>query len=370
MMVATDVSEQVNSRKELERVYEQASLSQKAAQLGSFDMDLLKGTMEWDSRCRELFGISHQNAVTYENDFLPGLHPEDAERIGKVISTLFDRRISNGDYDVEYRTIGTEDGKIRWVRAKGKVFFNDKDEAVRFIGSVLEITDQKQNEQRKNDFIGMVSHELKTPLTSLKAYIQMLLRSALKQQDNSSVTALKQAEKQVKKMTSMINGFLNLSRLESGKLLLELQEIDLNLLIQEVVTDIKLTAGTHKFVFIPSEPLKIKVDVDKITHVISNLLSNSVKYSQEGSVIEVKAQLNKEFALVTVRDEGIGVNSNDLDKLFDRYYRVEGSNTKFISGFGIGLYLSAEIIHLHHGRIWVESEVDKGSTFYFSLPLN
>ncbi|WP_460678315.1 PAS domain-containing protein [Mucilaginibacter koreensis] len=138
------LEEQVSSRtKELQAAYEQVSLSKHAAQLGTFDMDLKKGTMEWDSRCRELFGISHNAEVTYEHDFLTGLYPGDKERVEKLISNLFDPMLSNGDYDVEYRTIGVADGRVRWIRAKGKVYFDERNEPQRFIGSVLDITDKK-----------------------------------------------------------------------------------------------------------------------------------------------------------------------------------------------------------------------------------
>lgn len=130
--------------------------------------------MEWDSRCRQLFGISHQEEVNFEKDFLAGLHPEDLERVNAVIEKSFNKSASQGVYDVEYRTIGVEDQVLRWVRAKGQVYFDETGSPSRFIGSVLDITEQKQDEQRKSDFIGMASHELKTPLTSLNAYLQLL----------------------------------------------------------------------------------------------------------------------------------------------------------------------------------------------------
>src|SRR5207237_10305616 len=136
--------------------------------LGTFELNLLEGTLEWDDRCRKLFGINHSRQVTYEKDFWQGVHPDDTERVSLAIDAAFNKSVSGGDYDVEYRTIGAEDKKERWVRAKGKVFFDEQDTPVRFIGSVLDITEQKKEEQRKNDFIGIVSHELKTPLTSIK----------------------------------------------------------------------------------------------------------------------------------------------------------------------------------------------------------
>ncbi|WP_207535586.1 ATP-binding protein [Desertivirga arenae] len=367
---ANDITAQVSSRKELEKAYEQANLSKQAAQLGTFDMDLLAGTMEWDARCRELFGISHNNEVNYNVDFVKGLHEEDRDRVQTLIDDLFTRQKPDGDYDVEYRTVGAEDGKVRWVRAKGKVFFDDTNTAVRFIGSVLDITSQKLDEQRKNDFIGMVSHELKTPLTTLKANIQLLSRKARTKSDPFYIWALDKSEKQVDKMKNMIYGFLNLSRLESGKLFLDLKEVDLNRLILDEINSLLSIQERERIRFRNWDDIKVKADPDKISHVLSNLISNAIKYSPKGGSIEVESRTEGDEAIVSVKDEGIGIEKKDLDKLFDRYYRVKMNSTEYISGFGIGLYLSSEIVSRHNGRIWVESEVDKGSTFFFSLPLN
>ncbi|WP_316771476.1 PAS domain S-box protein [Pedobacter frigiditerrae] len=150
LAISVDVSEQVRARKELEKTYEQIQLSKTAAQLGTFDLDLEKGTMEWDERCRKLFGIAHMNPVTYEQDFVQGLHPEDKERIIKIIDELLTGKKPDGNYDVEYRTLGQQDQQLRWVRAKGKVYYENS-KPKRFIGSVLDITNQKQNEQRLLD---------------------------------------------------------------------------------------------------------------------------------------------------------------------------------------------------------------------------
>lgn len=365
-----DISEQIVSRRALEAAYEQARLAKQAAQLGTFDMDLLKGTMEWDDRCRLLFGISHQDVVTYEKDFLPGLHEDDRERISKIIQDAFNRNLTNGNYDVEYRTVGAEDAQLRWVRAKGKVFFNEHDEPLRFIGSVLEITDQKQNELRKNDFIGMVSHELKTPLTSLKAYVQILNGKAKKEGNSFSGGILDKVELQINKMGTMINGFLNVSRLESGKIHLDKVEFKMDELVKEIIEETAPIMSGHEIRLIPCDCILITADRDKIGQVINNLISNAVKYSPRGKIVEIVCSRIGNDARISIKDEGMGIRTQDKERLFDRFYRVETTHTQNISGFGIGLYLSAEIVRRHGGKIWVESEKGVGSTFFFSLPVS
>jgi two-component system sensor histidine kinase VicK len=364
-----DITAERKTLDALERSYEQARLSKEAAQLGTFDMDLIKGSMEWDERCRLLFGISHNNKVSYENDFLPGLHELDLERINNIIKKAFIKSESNGDYELEYRTVGAEDNQLRWIRAKGKVFFNDQDEPIRFIGSVLEITNEKLNEIRKNDFIGMVSHELKTPLTSLKAYVQVLNARSKKENNSFAISSLSKVELQINKMSALINGFLNLSRLESGKIHLNRLDFRVDDLVREIIEECSLVMSTHKIRLLPGDAETINADRDKIGQVITNLISNAVKYSPRGEVVELECMLLGDKVQVSVRDEGMGIREQDKDKIFERFYRVESAHTENISGFGIGLYLSAEIVKRHGGEIWLESEKGVGSTFYFSLPV-
>jgi PAS domain S-box-containing protein len=370
IVVCHEVTQEVIARRELERAYEQARLSKEAAQLGTFDMDLEKGTMEWDERCRILFGISHQHEVTYEGDFVPGLHPEDRERITDIIKNeSMVQSVSNGKYDVEYRAIGAEDDQLRWVRAKGQVYFDSNGEPKRFIGSVLDITEQKQDEQRKSDFIGMVSHELKTPLTSLNAIVQVMSAKLKGSTDTFLAGASERAAKQVKKMVNMVNGFLNVSQLESGKIVISKQSFELGELIRECTAETSLSVTSHRIIFESCNTVIVYADRDKITSVISNLLSNAVKYSPKGNIIVVTCKVMGNDVQVSVTDEGIGIKKDQLKKLFDRYYRVDSNQTQTISGFGIGLYLSAEIIQRHNGKIWAKSKSGEGSTFYFSLPI-
>ncbi len=178
------------------------------------------------------------------------------------------------------------------------------------------------------------------------------------------------AVQQVRRMSNMINGFLNVSRLESGKINIDKTAFDLEALIGETIQDIQLTTTSHVIRFEPCRPVMVTADADKIASVLTNLISNAVKYSPKGKLIEIKCELTGDAAEVSVRDEGMGIKPDDLPHVFDRYYRVASAHTKHISGFGIGLYLSAEIVHHHNGTIRAESQSGIGSTFYFSLPTN
>lgn len=227
----------------------------------------------------------------------------------------------------------------------------------------------KQLQQQKDGFIGMASHELKTPLTSLSAIIQVAGLKLKHSQNTFLKDAMAKANTQVKRMNGLINGFLNISRLESGKIQIDKTDFELDKLLKEVISEHELTVSTHIIQLLVCDEVKLHADRDKIGSVISNLLSNAVKYSPKGKNITVQCRLLGSNVQVSVKDEGMGIKADDLPKVFDRYYRVQTSHTQHISGFGIGLYLSAEIIHRHGGDIWADSQSGVGSTFYFSLPL-
>ena len=246
---------------------------------------------------------------------------------------------------------------------------NEYGEVEAVAGTTRDVTERYQDEQRKSDFIGMVSHELKTPLTSLSAILQVSDAKLKDSEDQFLSTAMKKANVQVKRMSTMINGFLNVSRLESGKITMEKSRFNIEELIREVIEEMKLSSIGHYINLTQCPATEIYADRDKINSVISNLISNAVKYSGKDTTVQVGCSLNDKEIIISVGDEGVGIKPDDAAKIFDRYYRVESSNTQHISGFGIGLYLSAEIVQRHDGRIWVDSEPGKGSTFYFSLPV-
>jgi two-component system sensor histidine kinase VicK len=365
VVVANVVTEQVLARKKVEQAEEMLRFSIEAANMGTWYLDAKTRDFSPSPRLKELFGYNADEHVTYE-DVVKQI-PEDYRH---YIETAVEKALINKDtYNVEHPVVGYHDQKLRWLKASGKLNQNPKDGKAYFSGVLLDITEQKQDEQRKNDFIGMVSHELKTPLTSLSAYIQMLHARAKKSDDTFTTGALDKVSSQVKKMSTMINGFLNVSRLESGKIHLDIQNFRLDELVKDMVDETVLTTASHEIILLPCHPAEVSADRDKIGSVISNLLSNAIKYSPRGMTIEVQCQVVDSMAQVSVKDQGIGIKPQDIDRLFERYYRVDSKQTQTISGFGIGLYLCAEIIQRHDGKILADSQVGSGSTFYFSLPL-
>lgn len=260
-------------------------------------------------------------------------------------------------------------GSYRWLLARGRPRFRSDGSFAGYISSTIDITEIKENEQRKNDFISMVSHELKTPLTSVISYVQVLQKKAVTNGDSVAAGMLDRAGIQLAKMTGMINGFLNVSRLESGKIYMDLHRFDIAQLLKEAEDEATVANVSHTFIFKPGTKTIVNADREKIGQVINNLISNATKYSPVGSTINVTSKVLKNRVQISVADEGLGISKEELPRLFERYYRVKGNENRHIAGFGIGLYLCSEIIKGHAGEIWAESTPGKGSTFYFTLPL-
>jgi PAS domain S-box-containing protein len=360
--VVMDITESYLSAKKVQQAEESLRMAIDAAELGSYYINVKDRIFVASAKLKEFFGFLPEDEVPYEAA-IGQIHEDYRQQAADLVEAAITTGVR---FDMEYPVVGHRDGKIRWVRGIGTVQQQANGDSY-FTGVLHEITERKLDEMRKNDFIGMVSHELKTPLTSLSGYLQLMERHAKKAEDRFLLNALDTATRQVKKMSGMINGFLNISRLESGKIVLDKTSFDLRKLILDTVEEVRHIESAHGITFEDCGEVQLLADRDKIGNVLSNLLSNAVKYSPSGTLVTVNCEALSSVVRVSVTDQGMGIKTGDLEKIFERYYRVEANNN--ISGFGIGLYLSAEIIHRHGGKIWVESELGSGSTFFFELPL-
>lgn len=365
IVVASNVTDLVVARKEKESAEIKLGLAIEAAQMGSWHIDSKTKELQYNSALATLFGYEGTEPMTYAQVIAQVTEDCKYRLVAETEKAIAD----GGTYDITYTQHRFNDAEVIWLRSLGKINQDEEGNYTLFSGVVMNVTEQKRDEQRKNDFIGMVSHELKTPLTSLNGYAQILHAKAKNNDDTFSINALTKVTDQIKKMTTMINGFLNISRLESGKIQLDKQTFLLNELIMENIEEAEILTTNHKILFKPFVPITVFADRDKIGSVISNMISNAVKYSPEGQQIEISCEVIDSSAQISIKDQGMGISEKDIPKLFDRFYRVESNQTQLISGFGIGLYLSAEIITHHKGRIWVESKPGEGSTFFFSLPI-
>jgi signal transduction histidine kinase len=230
------------------------------------------------------------------------------------------------------------------------------------------VTNRRKLTQLKDDFISVASHELRTPVTSLKAALQLL--NQVKDNPSAGIMPklIDQANKSLNKLSNLIADLLNVSRLKQGRLFLNKTTFTLSELISDCGEHIQIL-GNHTLKIEGALDLQVSADSDRIDQVITNLVNNAVKYAPESKQIKVHIEKQKEDVRVSVIDKGPGITSEKLPYLFESYYRVHTDNFQY-SGLGLGLYISSEIIKKHSGQIGVDSVVGKGSTFWFTLPLS
>lgn len=262
-----------------------------------------------------------------------------------------------------------QDGSTDWIRWEAIPWHDGRGEVKGIIMFHEIITERKELEKRKDEFISLASHELKTPVTTLKGFTQLLLRRLKKQGNTQSLEPLDKMAAQLDKLTSLINDLLDISRIQAGKLAFREEEFDLAALIRETVENLQQTTSTHQLLIQKSTSAVIYGDRDRIGQVLINLLTNAVKYSPCAHEVLLSLSCEQNHALVSVQDFGIGIPPDQLSQIFERFYQVSGGvHHKDLTGLGIGLYISKEIVQRHQGRLWVESCVGQGSVFHFTLP--
>ncbi|HTK20688.1 MAG TPA: ATP-binding protein [Mucilaginibacter sp.] len=360
----TDITGEVKAKEAAQESEHRLLLAAEATGMAFWELTIADNAFSCSQQMVDIFGHPPGTPITLAG-IRAQVHPDDMENI---VIKAYQQALTEGSYFYEVR-IYWPDGSLHWIRTKGTVQYNKNKEPMRMLGTIVDITESKSDEIRKNDFIAMASHELKTPLTSLKAYLQLMEIKLSGTTDPFVKTAVVKSGNQVNKMTALIHGFLDLSRIEPGKLKLIRTTFDINTLIEEVLNESRILSNSHSIRFEPSGELNVNADRAKIGQVISNLVNNAIKYSQKGSYVILQCEANDGNVTVSVTDEGIGIKPRDQEKIFQRFYRAEEDEQRNISGFGIGLYLSSEIIQRHKGKIWVKSTEGTGSTFYFSLPI-
>jgi signal transduction histidine kinase len=229
----------------------------------------------------------------------------------------------------------------------------------------IELEAGKELQRQKDEFLSIASHELKTPLTNIKAFNQLILRGT----DPAKLANLaRRSAGHVHRLERLIGDLLDVTKLNSGKMNYRFEQFDFLQMLKECIANMQLTT-THQLLLTDAPELTFNGDRDRLEQVLNNLLANAVKYSPKADKVIISSYIEGDNVIVIVRDFGIGIAPEDIDSLFDRYYRVDNAAMRF-EGLGLGLFISSEILKRHQGTFWIESELGKGSSFCFSLPLS
>ncbi|TKK66668.1 PAS domain-containing sensor histidine kinase [Ilyomonas limi] len=323
-----------------------------------------EGVIEYaNQRFYEYFNLSSKNFN--QRLVLKRIHPSDKIRCFKQWMNAI---MGGSTFETEIR-LKNAFGNYIWHLVRAVPYTNDATSVLKFFGSCTNIQEQKELQSKKDEFISVASHELKTPLSSLKGYIQIIKKERT---DPLFSNILNRCIKAVNNMQYLVSSLLDVSRIQAGQLSLQIAPASLYNLILECIelTDMNYSSHHIHLIFDVDMDIKVWMDAQRIQQVIINLLSNGIKYSPGAKevVLRVEKQPHKRAVKISVQDFGIGIPAEEVKHVFEKYYRVKDAANQ-ISGLGIGLYLIKEIIQLHKGNIFIESEINKGSTFYFYLPV-
>ena len=327
--------------------------------------------------------LDASGSITYESPAIePVLGYKPEERVGKNIHTdsivhpedrltkinLLQKSVASPDENImgEFR-LQHKNGSYRTIDA---IFNNmlDNPKINGVIATYRDITERKILENHKDEFIAIVSHELKTPVTSLKAYLQILEENMPRTDDNQPSLLVNKMNIQVDRLTTLIRDLLDYARIDSSRLHFREEEYEINELVKEITEEVQTTTKQHEIQTILTRPVILYGDRYRTGQVITNLLSNAIKYSPKANKIIIRTVVEKDKVKVYVEDFGIGIDVPHQQKVFDRFYRGNDKPHHF-PGLGLGLYIASEFIKRQGGEIGVTSEPDKGSTFFFTLPM-
>jgi len=302
---------------------------------------------------------------TLGSRWMESIHPDDFLLAKKAWEVALQ---TGSPYEIEFRCLDRF-GNYRWYLVRAMALKDAEGNIAKWYGTNNDVHHQKELEKQKDNFLGIASHELKTPVTSLKAYAQVMESMFKRSGDFKNADLLGKMNKQVDRLTNLFSDLLDVTKINSGRLQFNNAEFDFNEMVEEVIEDVQRTSFRHIIKKELSFNKTIFGDRDRICQVVTNLLTNAIKYSPDANEVVIYTKDEQDTVKVCVQDFGIGISPDLQDHVFEQFYRVSGNKEHTFPGLGLGLYISSEIVKRLGGKIWVNSVQGKGSTFGFNIPV-
>jgi PAS domain S-box-containing protein len=337
----------------------------RSAGVATWDWNVPEDRVIWNDQHYIALGLAPQDDVKSSLYFKRFVHADDVEDVSNRLALSVS---GMAPFRAEFRIVRADNGEIRWMSGFGRDVEWKDGRISRMTGVMYDITDRKKLEQQKEEFIGIAGHELRTPVTSIKVYTEILLDMLIEAQNYQGAALVQKLDTQVERLTVLINDLLDTTKIDDGLLALHYTWFDMAKLVEERVAELRLLSLNHWIDFAHCPEMQVNADRDRVGQVITNLVYNAVKYSPAGGDIAIGCEQINGGVRVSVRDDGIGIPSELHERIFERFFRVNAPELPTTSGLGLGLHISRGIIERHGGRLWVESAPGKGSTFYFTIP--
>ncbi|GAB2706252.1 hypothetical protein GCM10027037_35590 [Mucilaginibacter koreensis] len=316
-----------------------------------------------NERWNQLSAISIDNSLG--TNWTDVIHPDDRQNAWDA----WQHSITTGvPFQTEYRCL-EKSGNYRWYLVQALPLRDSEGRILKWYGTNTDIQEQKELARQKDNFLGVASHELKTPVTSIKAYAQVMETLFTRSGDTRNAAIVAKMDKQLNRLTSLIGDLLDVTKINTGRLEFHYSHYDFNQMLEEVVESVQLTTEKHAIQKQFKFHRQMQGDRERISQVITNLLTNAIKYSPDANRIVIYTEDHGHEVQLCVQDFGIGISQDKKDRVFEQFYRVSGSKEHTFPGLGLGLYISSEIVKRMGGKIWVNSVEGKGSTFCFAIPV-
>jgi PAS domain S-box-containing protein len=314
------------------------------------------------SSVTEILGYDREELLGAQLQAL--VHPDELSSF----NLKFLKILAKGGHSMSFlQRLETRDGEWKWI--EGCVNNMLKNPGIkRIVFNYRNVTDRVNKTKQQEDFIHMAAHELKTPITALRGYLQLIELNHRKEQRDKDKDMLERMNRQTDRLLNLIDEMLNVTRIRAGELQYHFNQFDLYECVQDVVDSLQAVTKTHKLTLQMGYCSHIYGDRDRIGQVLANLISNAIKYSPNSPDVAIKVASDEDGVMLRVKDHGIGIPQEQQKKIFERFYRSETLPKNTYEGLGLGLYIAMDIVKKHKGKIGVESEVGKGSEFWFSFP--
>ncbi len=375
MILGSEITENVLAENKIRESENKLQNALESGKMGLWHFDLLTNQVTSSQTLNTILGTDKVEGDIEKNNAL-FIHPEDKEHVDYA----WKKAVKEGTpYSKDYRIVKPS-GEIRWITSSGVVQKDESGKSIAFSGIAFDITAIKQTEQKlkealqfRDDFLSVASHELKTPLTSLKLQIQTSLRKFSK--DGALInrdiveTILKKNDLQIDRLVRLVDDMLDLSRIQSGRLSFSFKKMNLVEILKDSHQDFLEQFeqnGNSLSLELSEQDVTGMYDYERIEQVMTNLLTNALKYGR-GLPVVIGLSIKKQNAVIEVRDQGTGIAPDNYEKVFRKFERAVTPSE--VSGLGIGLYISREIVEAHGGKIWIQSELNKGTSFFVELPL-
>ena len=308
-----------------------------------------------------------ENEILIGKDALKLLNISEYESIGEIIEAE-DSLLVNASEDDESLLLRAEFSKI--LKEENEDLSQVSTELEGYIIVLYDVTDQERQERERREFVSTVSHELRTPLTTMNSYIEALEEGVINDKELAP-QFIDTIHKETTRMIRMVNELMQLGKMDIKEEHYDKEFIDINKLIEQISDRFELTHPEKNFIkYIPKTPIFVEGDQDKLTQVFDNIMNNAIKYSPNGKniTVRVRQNYNHNRVSISIKDEGVGIPLVHIDKIFNRFYRVDKSRQRTMGGTGLGLALAKNIVEAHRGRIWAQSREGYGSIIFVTLP--